>query len=497
MKPVCVTTCFSSARWSGRAVLTVLATLTFAAANGCGSSELEETAANAGPQGKMPPPLVRVATIEERRLQPQIMVVGSVTPRYQSIVASGADGVVEKFLVEEGQFVSQGEVLATLRMVTTDLGIKEATAVLRERRETLAELEAGSRPEEIAEAKAKMLVAKAAQSNAKTKQERAERLFQRNATNREDLDDAKERREAADQLFVAANAVFDRIQAGPRKEKIEQARARYEAQRERVAFLDAEKEKRNTKAPFDGYVVRNMTFVGQWLSKGDPIVRLVMLDKVDVVVNVDQWQLGHIRPGDSADVRVEGSQQPKWTGKVVAIVPRSDWASGSRAFPVEIRLTNRFDEEGGDRQPVLKEGMMAEVTFRGAAVDALLAPKDSLVRTSRGTMLYLYRPDEDNPRIGTVQQLFVTPGVNDGTSVQLIADDLRSGMQVVTEGAERLRPFQTVQVAAELAAGTNGASLADEATQPATAAHSDQATSNQSRKPSEVTSAHTKNDVTE
>jgi HlyD family secretion protein len=479
----------------------ILAILVSAGASGCGSSELEDSATGAGPQGKMPPTLVRVATIEKRRLQPQIMVVGSVTPRYQSVVASGADGVVEQFLVEEGQFVSQGEALASLRMVTTDLGIKEATAVLRERRETLAELEAGSRPEEIAEAKAKMLSAKASQSNAKTKQERAQQLFQRNATNREELEDATERWEAAEQMFLAAKAVFERIMEGPRKEQVEQARARYEAQHEQVAFLEAEKEKRITKAPFDGYVVRNMTFVGQWLSKGDPIVQLVMLDEVDVVVNVDQWQLGHIRPGDTADVRVERSQQQKWTGKVVAIVPRSDWASGSRAFPVEIRLKNRFDDVDGEPQPVLKVGMIAEVTFRGAAVDALLAPKDALVRTSRGTMLYLYRPDENNPQSGTVQQLFVTPGVNDGTSVQLIAEDLSSGMQVVTEGAERLRPFQTVQVAAELAVGTNDApgepALGQEGAHPVRATGHDRATNNRSLKPSEVTSARTSNDVTE
>ena len=143
---------------------------------------------------------------------------------------------------------------------------------------------------------------------------------------------------------------------------------------------------------------------------------------------------------------MQGSQQTDWDGKVVAIVPRSEWESGSRGFPVEVRLKNRFQEIDGQRLPMLKEGMMTEVTFEGPPVDAILVPKDALVRTSRGMILYVFDPDPQNANSGTVRQLTVESGLSDGTEIQVLNEELQPGMHVVIEGAERLRPFQTVSV---------------------------------------------------
>ena len=103
----------------------------------------------------------------------------------------------------------------------------------------------------------------------------------------------------------------------------------------------------------------------------------------------------------------------------------------------------------GKRIPVLKEGMMAEVTFTGSPFDALLIPKDSLVRTSQGVILYLFDPSKDDPQTGSVRQLIVELGISEGNSIQVIDDGIAAGMHVVTEGAERLRPSQNVRIAPE------------------------------------------------
>ena len=60
------------------------------------------------------------------------------------------------------------------------------------------------------------------------------------------------------------------------------------------------------------------------------------------------------------------------------------------------RITVKGTDEDGNEYtrilPVLKEGMMAQVTFSGAPVEAVLAPKNALVRTSRGTQMFLFEP---------------------------------------------------------------------------------------------------------
>lgn len=364
-----------------------------------GCTTEEATARNGG--GGRPPALVRIAKIERREVTPRVVVVGSVVPVHTSIVASGAAGVVATFFVEEGDFVKTGDVLSELRMVTTDLGIEEAKAVLDEREQELKELEAGSRREDKAEAVAKMKAAEAIQKNTASKLVRAQSLFARGAINRDELDNATERAEAARQAFLAATATSQRVDAGPRPEEIKQAAARFRAQQAQVAFLDAEKNKRKTRAPFDGFIVIQHSYRGMWLSKGDPVVTLARMDVVDIVANVDQRDAGLVRLFDQAQVRVGGTKREQWSGKIVAMVPRSDWKSGSRGFPVKVRLKNEIvpreivDDQGNKQAkmlPTLKEGMMAEVTFSGTPIQAVLAPKDAIVRTSRGTQMFLFDP---------------------------------------------------------------------------------------------------------
>ena len=142
--------------------------------------------------------------------------------------------------------------------------------------------------------------------------------------------------------------------------------------------------------------------------------------------------------GDAGAVR-------EWKGRVATIVPRSNWEAGSRSFPVIIRIENQVDQTTVPPTPALREGMMAEASFQGRSVDAILVPKDAIVRTSRGSFIFVV-----NPTTGTeptsVRQVMVTTGIGTGTWIQVTGESLAAGQQVVTEGAERLRAFQAVQI---------------------------------------------------
>ena len=226
--------------------------------------------------------------------------------------------------------------------------------------------------------------------------------------------------------------------------------ARVEAQEKHVAFLRAEREKRLTKAPFDGFVVEEHTYIGQWLSKGAPILTLAKLDEVEVEVQIDQQYIDQITPGRPVVLGIQGTGSRNgfasdWEGEVASVVPRSNWEDGSRSFPVIIRIDNKIDTSTTTPTPALREGMMAEAKFSGQNVDAVLVPKDSLVRTSRGTFVYVINPaSEGKPT--SVRQVLVSTGVSSGTSIQVIGEGFVANQQVVTEGAERLRAFQTVQI---------------------------------------------------
>ncbi len=383
-----------------------------------------------------PPALVRVAVIRQENITPEFRALGNVRPRHMSVVASGSDGVVAEFPVEVGDFVNEGTVLSQLRNESTNLEIAEQEALLDERKAELTEISV-PRKEDEAEAQARKLSADITFSNANRRLEELELLHKRGAANQSELKDAQDTLDAAEQTQLAAAAMLSKI-SNPRVETVMQAKARVEAQEQHVKFLEAEREKRTTKAPFTGFVVEEHSYVGQWLSKGAPVVTMAELTEVEIEVQIDQQYIDQIAPGRPVILNVQGSgtrdgKSREWKGEVDSVVPRSNWQSGSRSFPVIVRVDNDIDKSTMPPVPALREGMMAEATFRGEAVDGTLVPKDSMVRTSLGTFIYVINPSTDGRPL-SVRQVLVTTGVSADTWIQVIGDGLAAGQQVVTEG---------------------------------------------------------------
>lgn len=384
---------------------------------------------------------VVVTEVIERELNVGHRVVGSVVPIRQSSVGTAVDGRVVEFLVDQGDSVKAQQPVARLRTGTLEIELKATKAELKLRQEELKELQNGSRPEEISEAKARMLAARAVKSNSTTRLKRLEQLLERKAINDNDVDDARERSEAADQTLVALESAFQRIEAGPRAEQIAQAMARVDLQQTQVELIEDRIKKYTIYAPFDGYVTAEHTEVGEWVSKGDPIVDVIALDHVEVVCNVPAEHAVRLVPG--GEIRVEFQELPGevFTGTVARIVPTAD--SRTRTFPIRLHLKNRFH----DKRPTLLAGMLARVILpTGDRTVMPLVPKDALVLNGSRRFVFIV----DNAASGkmTAKTRPVVLGVADGGLIQ-VEGDLKPGDLVVVRGNERLKNGQevTIQVA--------------------------------------------------
>jgi len=415
---------------------------------GCGGAQAKEAqgAAAAKPAAARPPVPVRVKASVAKSVARRLVVLGSVRPVRTSIVASGNAGIVEEFLVKEGQYVMEGDVLSVLRMATTDLEIAENQAILKEREALLNEMKAGYRTQDVQEAESKLLAAEALRKSAAAKLSRVQGLKQRGAATQEDLDEAEERATSTENLHAAQQKLVEKLREGYRDTEIAAAQARFEAQQKHVAYLEADKEKRTTKAPFSGYVVREHTHAGQFLALGSPVVTLTELDEVDAVVPVDEQDIGIVKLKQEATVQFQSLPGQEFIGKVEYIVPQSEWQQGSRAFPVKVRLKNVFKTDGErSGYPLFKEGMTAQVTFKGPTQEGVLIPKDAIVRGATGTVVYIFVP-KDEPGFGQVQPQPIVEGISDDSWIQDASGAIKAGVEVVVEGAERLRPFQDVQI---------------------------------------------------
>jgi RND family efflux transporter MFP subunit len=393
-------------------------------------------AADAGAQGNS----VVVTEVIEREINGGHRVVGTVMPIQKSTVGTAVDGRVVEYLVNVGDHVQARQPLAKLRTGTLEIELKAAQAELTLRQEELRELQNGSRPEEISEARARMLAAQAIRKNSRTRLNRLQQLFQRQAVNETELDDAAEQSEAASQALLALESALQRIETGPRAETIAQAQARVALQESQVELIEDRIKKYTIFAPFDGYVTAEHTEVGEWVSSADPIAEVIALDRVEVLCNVPTEQAVRLRRG--IEIRVEFQELPGevFTGAVDRVVPIAD--SRTRTFPVNIRLQNRINDD----HPVLMAGMMARAVLpTGSRSIMPLVPKDSLVLN--GSRRYVFVVGSAGDRSGkTVRSVPVTLGVADAGLVQ-VDGDLQAGDLVVVRGNERLKDGQEVSIA--------------------------------------------------
>jgi RND family efflux transporter MFP subunit len=397
------------------------------------------------PAAAQRPETVFISPVIEREVQAGQSFVGSVRPVKSSTIGSAVDGRVEKFPVNEGDFVKEGTPLAELRTGTLKIELKGAEAELRLREAELKELENGSRKEEIEQARAGLAAADAKRTYARAFRERAERLFRTGRSSSEqEVQEAISLQEVAEQTYLQAKATLDLALAGPRKEKIEQARARKEAQAELVRKIEDQIFLHTIRAPFDGYVSTEHCELGQWLNKGQPLVEMVKLDEVDVEAWVTEEAVGNLRVGAPARIDVNGLGDRTFTGSVTLIVPQAN--PRTRTFPVKVRVPNTL--EGGT--PLLKSNMIARVTLPvGKKENGLLVPKDAVVLGGPSPMVYVAMIDSSDPKKGTARPVPVQLGVAHAGLMQ-VKGELKVGDKIVSQGNERVFPNQPLIVLGEL-----------------------------------------------
>lgn len=388
-------------------------------------------------QGQFPPARVVVEPIVQREMAAGQTFVSTVMPLRASVIGSAANGRVEQFLVNEGDRVAKGKPLAKLRTGIIEAEVAAARGDLGMRQAELEELENGSRPEEIDQAKARLQGTEALMQMRRLNHERVRAA--RQAARPEELDEAIAMANQATAAHAEAKAALKLLEDGPRKERIAQARARVETAKAEVRRLEEQLERHTMYAPFDGYIVAEHAEVGQWVNQGAAVVEIVELDKVDIQLEVLEDYIAALTIGTPARVEIPALPTHAFTGSVALIVPRANLRA--RTFPVKVRVENR--RTGDD--VLLKAGMFARVTLPvGKKEQALVVSKDALVLGGPSPQLYVVSPGGADAKKGKVRPVVVQLGVADGNLIQ-VKGDVQAGQQVVVQGNERLRPGQDVQ----------------------------------------------------
>ena len=262
----------------------------------------------------------------------ELAVFGNVDVRQVELAINGNERIGE-VLVEEGDRIAKGDLLAKLETERFEYAVARAKAISESQRQVVARLEAGSRPEEIAKARADVAAAKALVADAKRTYERNVKLVKSNAASQQDVDDALAGYESAEAQVKARQALLDLAVAGPRKEDKAAAKAllkRYEAELDQA---EHDLQDASLYAPSDGIIQDRILEVGDMASPQKTVFTVALTDPVWVRAYVSEPDLGKIFEGMKANVVTDSFPDKEYEGWIGFISPTAEFTPK----PVETR----------------------------------------------------------------------------------------------------------------------------------------------------------------
>jgi len=246
----------------------------------------------------------------------EIVLHGNVDIR-QVDLAFNANERIERVLVEEGDRVKAGQLLATLDRQRLEYQVLQADAQVRAQENVVAALEAGTRPEDIRKARADMAAAAAEARNAELTFNRLQQLEEKDLISKQQADDAKAAADSSLARLQAAKEALNLAVAGPRKEDIQAAKATMNALREALAVARRNLSYADLYAPSDGVIQSRILESGDMASPQKPVFTLALTDPLWVRAYVSETDLGKIHPGMAAEVLTDsfpGKRYPAWVG---------------------------------------------------------------------------------------------------------------------------------------------------------------------------------------
>ena len=306
---------------------------------------------------------------------------GYITARRIATVSSKITGKVREVMIEEGQRVAAGEILATLDAV--DAGAQR----------DLAQAQLASAQSQLAEARAQLTL--------------AERTLKR-------------QRELAARQLIALSAldaaVADRDSRAARLASLQRA---VQVTRDQLAIAGIGVDNTVIRAPFDGVIVTKAAQPGEMISPisgGGGSIRtgigtLVDMDSLEVQVDVNEAYIGRVQPRMPVEAVLNAYPDWKIPGEVIAIVPTADRSKAT----VKVRIALK------SKDPRIVPDMGVRVSFLETAKPG--APKPTGV----------YVPTRAVQSVDGKSTVFV---VRDGKAAEdeVATGEARDADQLVTRG---------------------------------------------------------------
>jgi HlyD family secretion protein len=380
------------------------------AASGCSKKEEKETEA---------PAPVQVAAVTQDTVHRTVTGDGALFPENQWNVMPKITAPVQRFLVNRGDHVKTGELLAVLenRDLVAAAAANKGQVVQAEG--NLLNTEHATLPEAVVKANTDVQSAQEAADAARKVLESRQKLLQEGALARKLVDDAAVQYAAANAQLTTAKEHLRALETAGTKAQIDIAKGQVETAQGQYRSAEAQVAYSEIRSPGTGVVADRPLYPGDMAAAGTPLFVVINLSRVVARVNVPASESTTLKVGQPASVRLTDGEE-EFPGEVVVVSPATDPSSAT--LQVWIRINNPGEK--------LKPGATVHATVVTQTIkNAMLVPASAILPGEEGgTAVLVVTPDS------VAHKRNVQLGVRQGDKVQVLTGVLPREDVVVVGG---------------------------------------------------------------
>jgi multidrug efflux pump subunit AcrA (membrane-fusion protein) len=378
--------------------------------SGCAKKADEEKAEAPAP--------VQVTAVTQETIRRTVEGDGVLFPQDQAGVVPKVSAPVLRFLVNRGDRVRAGQLVATLENRDLSAAVAESRGQLNQAESNLRSTSSATIPEEVTKAEADVQSAQQTLDAAQKLLENRQKLLEQGALARKLVDEAQVSYAQAKSQLQTAQAHLRVLQNVGKEEQVKTAQAQVEAARGHLQSAEAQVTYSEVRSPITGVVADRPLNAGEMASAGTPLLTVVDIAHVVARVNVPQSEAATVKVGQPATITQTG-QGDKLEGKVTVVSPATD------ANSTTVQVWVAADNPGDRFKPgAAVHAAIVTQTIRNAAVVPVSA---ILPGEGGGTAVLTVSPDS------TAHLRPVEVGVRYGDKAQIVSG-VMPGDEVVVVG---------------------------------------------------------------
>jgi HlyD family secretion protein len=261
---------------------------------------------------------------EENQSVSELKIFGNIDIRKVDLAFNEQERIVQ-VLVEEGDRVAAGQVLARLQSNRLEAQIREIEAKIAAQQEVVKRLETGTRQQVIEQARAEVAAARARLKNTTQNFERIKKMSRAGATSQQTLDNARALLDVDQAQVKVKEKALSLALEGPRKEDIAAARNNLETLKASLSFLKIRLADMTLTSPTTGVVQNRILEPGEMASPDRPVVILALTDPKWVRAYMPEPYLGRINLGMKAKIFSDSFPDQRFEGWIGFISPVAEF----------------------------------------------------------------------------------------------------------------------------------------------------------------------------